>query len=216
MRLVLVSVGLLFLLAASSYAQSSAQETSKNNAAAATAGNSNSPAGAAAAATQDQDQIAEPSSGKDKDADKEPSEHHTHVRLGGIRVSAGYTHSSPGFYPYFPYDPFYYPFTAATWWDPLWSVYPPFPAGYFSQGNGKGKLELSGVPKNATVYVNGGYAGTADHLKSFWLDPGVYDLQVSVPGRHRYEQRVYVLSGKTLHIDAKSMLLAKDKEGEQL
>jgi len=215
MRLVLVCLGLLFLLGASSYAQNSAAETSKGNAAPQTVSNSNSSTGAASAATPAQDQTAEPSSGKD--ADKEPSEHHTHVRLGGIRVSAGYTHFSPGFYPYvFPCEPFYYPFTAATWWDPFWSVYPPFPAGYFSQGNGKGKLQLSGVPKNAAVYVNGGYAGTADRLKSFWLDPGVYDLQVSVPGRHRYEQRVYVLSGKTLHIDAKSMLLAKDKEGEQL
>jgi PEGA domain len=193
MRLVLICVGLLFLLGACSYAQNSAAERS--------------------AATQAQDQTAEPSSGKD--TDKESSEHHTHVRLGGIAVSAGYTHFSPGFYPnIFPYDPFYYPFTAATWWDPFWGFYPPFPAGYFSQGNGKGELKLSGVPKNASVYVNGGYAGTADHLKSFWLDPGVYDLEVSVPGGRRYEQRVYVLTGKTLHIDAKPKLMTK--EGEQL
>jgi hypothetical protein len=210
MRLVLVGVGLLFLLGACSFAQNSAPETPKGDAAAATVGNSNPSTGVASAATQAQDQTAEPSSAKDsgKDTDKKSSEHHTHIRLGGIAVSAGYTQFSPGFYP-FLYDPFYYPFIAATWWNPFWGFYPGFPAGYFSQGDGKGELKLSGAPKNASVYLNGGFAGTADHLKSFWLDPGVYDLEVSVPGGRRYEQRVYVLTGKTLHIDA-------TKEGEQL
>ena len=212
MRLVLFWVGFLFLLCACSYAQNSVPETSKANAATATLSNSNSSMGAASAATQAQDQTAEPSSSKD--TDKEASEHHTHVRLGGIAVSAGYTHWSPGSYPnIFPYDPFYYPFTAAIWWDPFWGFYPPFPVGSFSQGNGKGELKLSGVPKNASVYVNGSYAGTADRLKSFWLDPGAYDLEISVPGGRRYEQRVYVLTGKTLHIDAKLLMT---KEGEQL
>jgi len=135
--------------------------------------------------------------------------------LGGVAVSAGYTHLPPGFYPgVYPYYPFDYYGLAATWWNPFWGFYPPFPAGYFGQGDDKGELKLSGVPKNASVYVNGGYAGPADHLKSFWLDPGVYDLGVSVPDRRHYEQRVYVLTGKTLHIDAKPMRTAK--EGEHL
>src|SRR5439155_25046234 len=129
----------LFLLGACSYAQNSAPETSKGNASPVTVSDSNSSMGVASAATQAQDQTAEPSSGKD--TDKEFSEHHTHVTLGGIAVSAGYTHFSPGIYPnIFPYDPFYYPFTAATWWDPFWGSSPPFPAGYLSQGNGKGEL----------------------------------------------------------------------------
>jgi len=213
MRLVLVCVGLLFLLIACSYAQNSAPATSTGNAAPATVSNSNSSTGVTSALTQAEGQSAESSSDKNKDTDKDKpsSGRHTHVRLGGIAVSAGYLHFSPAFYPnIFPYDPFYYPFIAATWWDPFWGFYPPFPAGYFSQGNDKGELKLNGAPKNASVYVNGGYAGTADQLKSFWLDPGVYDLAVSVPGGRRYEQRVYVLTGKTLHIDA------KPKKGEQL
>ena len=206
MKRLLASLGLLFLLGACSYAQ---------NAASGTVSDSNS-SRVATTATPDQDQTAGPSSSKDKDTDKESSSgHHIHIRLGGITVSGGYTHFSPGFYPNdFPYGPFYYPFAAAGWWDPFWGACPPFPAGYFSQGNAKGALKLSGAPKNASVYVNGGYAGTADHLKSFWLDPGAYDLEVSVPGGRRYEQRVYVLTGKTLHIDAKPMLAGK--EGEQL
>jgi hypothetical protein len=213
MRLVLVCVGFLVLPCASSYAQNSAAETSKSNAAPATISNSNSSLGAVPAATQAQDQTAEPSSSKD--ADKEPSEHHTHVRLGGIAVSAGYSHFSPGFYPnIFPYDSFYYPFTAAMWGDPFWGFYSSFPNDYFRQGNDKGELKLRSAPKNASVYLNGGYAGTADHLKSFWLNPGAYDLEVSVPDGHRYQQRVYVLTGKTLHIDAKPMLMTQ--EGDHL
>src|SRR5882757_6098113 len=109
MRLVLVCVGFLVLPCASSYAQNSAAETSKTSAARVTIRDSTSSVGAVQAAAQAQDQTAEPSSSKD--ADKEPSEHHTHVRLGGIAVSAGYSHFSPGFYPnIFPYDSFYYPF----------------------------------------------------------------------------------------------------------
>jgi len=213
MRLVLVCVGFLMLPGARTYAQNSAPETSKGNAAPATISDSNSSLGGAPATTQVQDRTAAASSSKD--ADKEPSERHTHVRLGGIAVSAGYSHFSPGFYPgIFPYDPFYYPLSAAMWGDPFWGFYSPFPNDYFRQGNDKGELKLSSVPRNASVYLNGGYAGTANHLKSFWLNAGVYDLEVSVPDGHRYQQRVYVLTGKTLRIDAKPMLTSK--EGEHL
>ena len=208
MRCVLVCVSLLFLLGVCSYAQNSSSETSTTGTApAATGSNLDSSIGAASDRAGAQGQ-AKPLS--DNDADNSPSEHHTRVRLGGVAVSAGYSNFFPGFYPY---DPFYYPLSA-TWWNPFWGFYPPFPPDYFSSGNGKGELKLSGLPKNASVYVNGGYAGTADHLKSFWLDPGVYDLEVSVPDGQRYKQRLYVLTGKTLHIDPKAMTTIK--EGEQL
>src|SRR4029077_1247944 len=49
----------------------------------------------------------------------------------------------------------------------------------------------------------GAYAGTADRLKSMWLDPGAYDLTVSAKDRESFHQRVYVLSGKSLKITAK-------------
>jgi len=213
MRLVLVCVGFLLLPGACTYAQNSAPGTSKGNAAPATISDSNSSLGAVPAVKQTQDQAAAPSSSKD--TDKQPSDHRTHVRLGGVVVSAGHSHFSPGFYPgLFPYDSFYYPFSAAMWGDPFWGFYPSFPNDYFRQGSAKGELKLSSVPKNALVYLNGGYAGTAEHLKIFWLDAGVYDLEISVPDGHRYQQRVYVLTGKTLHIDAKPMLTTK--EGEHL
>jgi len=203
MRPVRFLVGSLFLLCACGYAQNSVPETSTGTAAT-TLNNSTSSMEAASAPTQGQDRTTESSSSKDAN---KASEHHTHIRLGGIAVSAGYTHFPTGPYPnVFPYDPFYYPFAALTWWDPLWGLYPAFPVGSFSRGNEKGELKLSGVPKNASVYVNHSYAGTADHLKSFWLDPGAYDLEVYVPGGRHYEQRVFILTGKTLRIDAKLLV----------
>jgi hypothetical protein len=68
-------------------------------------------------------------------------------------------------------------------------------------GTGEGRLIAD--PKAAEVYINGGYAGTADKLKTLWLDPGAYDLTVSAAGRQPFHQRLYVLSGKSLKITAK-------------
>jgi hypothetical protein len=64
-------------------------------------------------------------------------------------------------------------------------------------------VRLTTEPKDASVYLNGGYAGTADHLKTVWLEPGAYDLSVSASNYTTYEQRIYVLSGKSLKITAK-------------
>jgi hypothetical protein len=148
--------------------------------------------------------------------DEQSSEKETHLRFGGIAVSASYAHFWPGMYPYgFPYGPFYSPVSAALWWDPFWGFFPPvYAAAYFRAGDGKGEIKLNDAPKSASVYLNGGYAGTVEHLRNFWLDPGVYDLMLSAPDGREYQQRVYVLTGKTLKIGAK---LAKPMtDGERM
>lgn len=203
MKQVTVCLGILFLLAACSYAQSTGQGTPKQDSAAASKST-------ASDASAEQSTKAASEDGFDK-----PSGRH-HVRLGGITVSGGYAHFSG--YPYaFAYDPFYYPFSpvpVAMFWDPFWGYYPPFyPDGYFGPGNGKGELKLMGAPKDASVYINGGYAGTVEHLKSFWLEPGAYDLSVTTADGRHFEQRVYMLTGKTLKLEAK---MEKPKEGENL
>ncbi len=207
MKRLTISLGTLFLLIACSYAQSSLQENSKQDSAASKSGTST--------ASPSQRQTQNRKSASDDGFDKPSGRHH--VRLGGISVSGGYSHFS-GFYPYALYDPFYYPFSAvsmAMLWDPFWGYYPPFyPPGYFNSGAGKGELKLSGAPKDASVYVNGAYAGTVEHLKSFWLDPGAYDLTVTTADGRRFQQRVYMLTGKTLKLEAKP--LDKPKEGENL
>ncbi|HEV2991096.1 MAG TPA: PEGA domain-containing protein [Candidatus Angelobacter sp.] len=145
----------------------------------------------------------------DSKSDSQSDEHHHrfHVRLGTIGVGAGYTRfSGPffynpflfGFYPYsFGYSPFFY--------DPFFysPFYSPGYYGGFSYSNGKGEVKLSGAPKTAEVYLNGGYAGVAGKLKSIWLEPGAYDLSVSSSGSGTFHQRIYVLSGKSLKIAVK-------------
>jgi hypothetical protein len=211
MNRLVVCLGTLLLLAVCSYAQTSAPEAAHENSAAAST-NSDSAIPASASQSKTQQTPAASTEGFDK-----PSPRHARVRLGGIAVGGGYAHFS-GFYPYPFYDPFYYPFSpvpVAMLWDPFWGYYPPFyPSGYFGPGNGKGELKLSGAPKDATVYVNGAYAGTAEHLKSFWLDPGTYDLAVATSDGRRFQQRIYVLTGKTLKLEAKPM--EKPKKGDNL
>ncbi len=142
--------------------------------------------------------------------DATPEKRKIHFRLGGVSVGAGYSHfSGPYYYPYvypYAYAPFgYFPgdWVAASYWYPVSSVYPFYGPGAFGYGDGRGEVRLMADPKAAEVYIDGGYAGTADKLKSMWLDPGAYDLTVSAGGREPFHQRLYVLSGKSLKITAK-------------
>lgn len=133
-----------------------------------------------------------------------------HVKLGTISVGAAYSHFSGPFFPYGPYG--FYPydwFYSSIIWNPWWPPYPGFAPGYFSSGYGKGEVKLKAEPRDADVYLDGAYAGTADRLKTIWLDPGAYNLSVSAKDHEPYQQRIYILSGKSLKISAD---LAKVKE----
>ena len=135
--------------------------------------------------------------------------HKLHFRLGGVAVGAGYSHFSGPFYPYsypYAYGPYgWYPgdWVSASLWYPIGGPSPFYGLGYFSYNNGRGEVRLTADPKDARVYIDGGYAGTADKLKTLWLDPGAYDLTVSAIGREDFHERLYVLSGKSLKITAK-------------
>ncbi len=139
----------------------------------------------------------------DSKSDSQNDEHHHrfHVRLGTIGVGAGYTRFSGPFY----YNPFLFGYYPYGFYDPFFPS-PFFAAGFFegyAYNAGRGEVKLSGAPKNAEVFLNGGYAGTASKLKSMWLEPGAYDLSVSTSDSSSFHQRIYVLSGKTLKIAAK-------------
>jgi len=149
---------------------------------------------------------------KEKD-DSSDGGHKLHLRLGGISLGAGYAHfSGPAFYPYGPYD--FYPFgwDYSAFWYPYWGPYPFFAPSYFAYGSAKGEVRLTAEPKTAEVYLDQAYAGTADKLKDIWLEPGAYDLSVAASGRQAYHRRIYVLSGKSLKINA--TLVAEVKPGE--
>jgi hypothetical protein len=126
------------------------------------------------------------------------------LRPGTVSVGAGYGNfTGPYFYPYGRYA--FYPgdVVYGSLWYPIWGAYPYYGPGYFGYNNGRGEVRLSTEPKSAEVYIDGGYAGTADKLKILWLDPGAYDLTVSAKDRTSFHQRLYVLSGKSLKISAK-------------
>jgi hypothetical protein len=118
------------------------------------------------------------------------------VRLGTISVGAGYGYSSGpvwgGYYPPFFYDPFFY--------NP-WIGYSFFPSPiYLVPQPDKGQVSLQGSYKDAEVYLDNAYAGTAGTLKKFWLSPGVYDLEVRSKDQTPKKKRIYVLTGKTLKV----------------
>jgi hypothetical protein len=127
------------------------------------------------------------------------------VRLGGIMVNAGY-YSGPGWYPYgYGYPGFYPGWGRSYIYDPFWYnpyIHPGLYSGFAYQPN-MGEVKLKSPDKTASVYLDGAYAGPADKLKSLWLEPGVYNLEVRDTGGQRYERRIYVLTGKTLQIQAK-------------
>src|ERR1051325_4562933 len=164
MKWFLVCLGILSIPITGIYAQDPASETSNPRSQTFTSDKSSpSVSNPSPAKTQTQD-----GDTPSKDDDLASPRAETHVRLGKIAVSAGYAHfSSPAFYPYFPYGPLYgrigSPPRGASFWGASSAFYP---VGYFDFGNGKGELKLSGAPKDASVYVNQGYAGAADHLKS--------------------------------------------------
>jgi hypothetical protein len=128
------------------------------------------------------------------------------VRVGGVMVTASYVHFTNGsYYPFFPYGFAYVPFAGYCpfFYDPLfWSAYAPCGPNVVYAPD-KGKVELDVDQKDAEVYIDDAYAGTAGRLKQLWLEPGAYNLVVSAPDGSSFHQRIYVLSGKSVKIRGK-------------
>jgi hypothetical protein len=90
------------------------------------------------------------------------------------------------YYPYFgPYG--------------LYGAYPVYQGVY----SGAAELKLKTNVKDADVFINGAYAGKASKLKTIWLRPDTYTLEIRASGYAPYSERVYMLPGKTMHVDAK-------------
>ncbi|MDZ4800274.1 MAG: hypothetical protein SGI92_19115 [Bryobacteraceae bacterium] len=126
------------------------------------------------------------------------------VRVGGVSGNFGYMRGGPGYwgspYGYGFYDPFWY----------YGSFAHPGYFGSFAQGPGMGEVKLIGAPKDAMVYVDNAYAGEVRKLKTMWLEPGVYNLEVR-DGDRKFTRRIYVLSGKTLDLKATPTEVASTK-----
>jgi hypothetical protein len=124
----------------------------------------------------------------------------TRVRLGGISVGGFYRHySNLNYYPY--YDPFFGPYYWWPYYDLAFASYHPGFYNGFARSSGMGEVKLQ-AQKGAEVLIDGAYAGFAEDLKSIWLHPGAYDLEVNAQGSQSFKKRIYVLSGKTVRIVA--------------
>jgi hypothetical protein len=93
---------------------------------------------------------------------------------------------------------------------PGWGWYAPYgywgPYGYYGEGYGAsypGQVKIITQNKNAQVYVDGGFAGTADKLKKFKLSPGQHDIELrDSNGKTLHAEVVTVIPGKTVDFDA--------------
>jgi hypothetical protein len=135
-----------------------------------------------------------------------------HIRFGGFTVGAGYSYVGGPFwgYPYWGYNTWAY----APWalYAPAYYSYPGFAPGFytgFAYAPGFGEIKLKSIPKSATVFIDGAYAGNAAKLKSMWLKPGIYQLRVEDNGQAR-GRKVYVLSGKSLSVSQSELEKATD------
>ncbi len=97
----------------------------------------------------------------------------------GIFIGVG-----PGFY-----GPAYY-----GWYGPAYAG----PYYYYEHGPNTGKVKIDTKMKDASVYVDDGYAGTVGQLKTFSLHPGTHNIELRSPsGQTIFQQKIDVLAGKT-------------------
>jgi hypothetical protein len=128
------------------------------------------------------------------------------IRLGGVSVSGGYMGGGPAWWGPAYWGPWsgmgmWRPWGPA-WWDPMWYggwAHPGYWNG-FARGPAMGEVKLPKLQTEAMVYLDGAYAGPAAKLRSMWLEPGRYQLEVKDENGRSWERRIYVLSGKTLEL----------------
>jgi hypothetical protein len=90
------------------------------------------------------------------------------------------------------YGGFYAPF-----WGPYWGGY--WGPAYAYPNSGEIKLDTK--VKDAQVFINGAYAGTTHQNKTMHLRPGNYNIEIREAGTTQFAERVYVVAGKTLHLE---------------
>jgi hypothetical protein len=90
-------------------------------------------------------------------------------------------------------------------WGPGWyGWYGPWGPAYVVPSAPAGEVKLITHMKEASVYVDGGYAGVAGKLKHFDLSPGNHNIELrDSTGNMLFHQQVQVIRDKTteVHVD---------------
>src|ERR1035441_6352611 len=106
----------------------------------------------------------------------------TAAARGRVGVFVGSGFAPMGWYGY-GYGPYYGPYGA-----------------YYGMPN-VGQVKLDTHVKDAQVFVDGAYAGTAGKLKTMWMRPGSYTIEMRAPGVPQFAEKIYVVAGKTVHVE---------------
>jgi hypothetical protein len=115
-------------------------------------------------------------------------------RYGGAHYGGGFYRGGIAIVPSFGFgwnDPYLYGYG-------FYGPYELYPRVYSNTG----EVQLKTNMKDADVYINGAFAGKAGKLKSMWLHPDTYSIEVRAPGATPYSQRIYVVPGKTIKLEA--------------
>ena len=80
------------------------------------------------------------------------------------------------------------------WGGPYWGP-PPYAVA------NAGTIKIDTKVKDAQVFINGALAGSTRDNKTMHLRPGNYRIEIRYAGETRYAERVYVVAGKTLHLN---------------
>jgi hypothetical protein len=114
-----------------------------------------------------------------------------------------------GYYPYYPYDSFYYFGYPASYYSGYYG-YDPYYSRRYGYGYGyrdTGSLRVMVDPDRTRVYVDGYYAGIADDFDGIFqrlhVSPGRHDITLKLEGFRTHRFRVYVPVDHTikLHYD---------------
>jgi hypothetical protein len=103
-------------------------------------------------------------------------------------VVVGRPYYGGGFY----YGGFYNPFWGS-YWGPGY--------GYFPNS---GEVKLDTKLKDASVFINGSFAGSTHDNKTMHLRPGNYNIEIREGAQTLLGEKVYVVAGKTLHLQIPS------------
>ena len=79
--------------------------------------------------------------------------------------------------------------------------YRPYPYGAYYGVPNAGQVKLDTKVKDAQVFVDGAYAGTSGKLKTMWMRPGTYTIELRATGQTQFAEKIYVVAGKTVHVE---------------